>query len=296
MLGYHRADPAVVWNGGIGFSRCLGCGTDIVRRSGARWARVPRGYAVIWRPVAERPALVGSVAAKPGRAMSLARLSNGMRRMATMTGRALDRLHLPAGHAPTDHASRGYRYLARRMGNARTIVVSGLCESAAANDALLLLAAMLQDERGGRLLLIDATLGDTGVGAVLGAGGKPGLSDVRADEPWSAVEAMRMLARPDMILLGAGRRPATGRPDHIAAMLPFLAERFDHIIIQQRGIMDDSRNLALANCADLIWVVAEEGRSPMARITQARDAFRAHGIANVGLVLTVPSVADTRGG
>ncbi|WP_311268072.1 hypothetical protein [Sphingobium sp. WCS2017Hpa-17] len=268
--GYHRADPAAAWNGGIGFSRCLGCGAELVQRPGTRWARVPRGYAVVWRPAAERPALTCSASSSS----PIARLSQRLR----------DHLH-----APIEQPSRRYRYLARRLGDARTILLSALCEADAANDVLLLLAAMVQQEQGGRVLLVDATLADDGVGALLGADKQPGLSDIRTDDPWSAVEAMRLLARPDMVLLGAGLNPAAGRPERIAAMLPFLADRFDHILIQQRGIGSDSRNLALARAADLVWTLAEEGRSPMARLHEARDAFRAHGIAPAGLILTVPA-------
>ncbi|WP_416464972.1 hypothetical protein [Sphingomonas sp. VDB2] len=281
--GYHRADPAAAWNDGIGFSRCLGCGVELVQRPGARWTPVPRGYAVVWRPLSERPALAGQVPARTT-SFPLARLADGARRIGAAAGRTLDRFH-----APTDHASRSYRYLAQRIGSARTILLSALCDADAANDTLLLLAAMLQAERGGRLLLIDATLDDAGLSVPLGAGGQPGLSDIRPDDPWSAVEVMQLLARPEMILLGAGQRPAAGRPDLVAAMLPFLAERFDQILIQQRAIMADSRNLALATRADLIWALAEEGRSPMARLAAARDAFHANGIADVGLILTVPT-------
>ncbi|WP_140419287.1 CpsD/CapB family tyrosine-protein kinase [Sphingobium sp. Z007] len=282
MLGYHRADPATVWNGGIGFSRCLGCGVELVQRPGAGWTPVPRGYAVIWRPAADRPALAGHPPVGT-RAFPLARLADGARRIGAAAGRTLDRFH-----APTAPASRSYRYLAQRIGSARTIVLSALCDADAANDTLLLLTAMIQAERGGRVLLIDATLGGDGVSVPLGASGQPGLSEVRADDPWSAVEVMRMLPRPDMILLGAGQRPAAGRPDHIAGMLSFLADRFDHILIQQRAIMADSRNIALATRADLIWALAEEGRSPMADLHAAHEAFRANGIADVGLILTMP--------
>ncbi|MBA4089097.1 MAG: hypothetical protein C0494_00715 [Sphingobium sp.] len=283
ILGYHRADPAAAWNDGIGFSRCLGCGVELVQRPRAGWSPVPRGYAVVWRPTAERPVLAGHAPARTT-GFLLARLADGARRVGAAAGRTLDRFH-----APPDYASRSYRYLAQRIGSARTILLSALCDADAANDTLLLLAAMLQAERGGRLLLIDATMGADGVSVPLGAGGKPGLSDIRTDDPWSAVEMMQMLARPDMILLGAGQRPAAGRPDLVAAMLPFLAERFDQILIQQRAIMADSRNLALATRADLIWALAEEGRSPMARLAAARDAFHANGIADVGLILTVPA-------
>lgn len=282
MGGYHRVDPAAAWNDGIGFSRCLRCGVELVQRPGARWTPVPRGYAVVWRPLAERPALAGRVPARTT-GFALTRLADGARRIGAAAGRTLDRLHIPP-----EHASRSYRYLAQRIGEARTIVLSALCDADAANDTLLLLAAMLQAERGGRLLLIDATLGDEGVSVPLGAADQLGLSDVRADDPWSAVEVMQLLARPGMLLLGAGRRPAAGRPDHIAAMLPFLADRFDHILIQQRAIMADSRHLALATRADLIWALAEEGRSPMAQLHAAREAFHANGMSNIDLILTVP--------
>lgn len=273
IWGYHRADPAAAWNGGIGFSRCLGCGADLVKRPGAGWARVPRGYAVVWRPAAERPALTHSAS----QLSPIARLSR-------RAGQAFDRLR-----PPVEQPSRSYRYLARRIGDARTMLLSGLCDAEAANDALLLLAAMVQEERGGRVLLIDATLADDGISAMLGAKGQHGLSDVRGQDPWSAVEAMRLLSRPDMILLGAGTNPTAGRPDRIAAMLSFLTERFDHILIQQRGIGSDSRNLTLAQAVDLVWTLAEEGRSPMARLKDARAAFSAHGITPAGLILTVPA-------
>lgn len=266
IWGYHRVDPAAAWNGGIGFSRCLGCGAELVQRPGAGWTRVPRGYAVVWRPATEQPALA-------------ARGKTGQSPLQVIDNRP----------PPVEPPSRSYRYLARRIGKARTILLSALCDADAANDALLLLAAMVQAEQGGRVLLIDATLADDGISALLGANSHAGLSEVRADDPWSAVETMRLLARPDMVLLGAGLNPAAGQPERIAAMLPFLADRFDHILIQQRGIASDSRNLSLARAADLVWTLAEEGRSPMARLNAARDAFHAHGIIPAGLILTVPA-------
>lgn len=252
-LGFHRADQAAAWNGGIGFARCRDCATDLVQRPGARWRAVPRGYAVVWRPA--------EPAAPPAA-----------------------RLAPPAG-VP---ASRDYRHLVRRLaaqGSPRTLLLSAECAAQAANDTLLLLAAMLQDELGGRLLLIDATLAEDGVSAPLGAAGEAGLSDMAGDDPWLAVERMRMLARPDLYLLPAGRNPAGGAPDRLAAMLPFLARHFDHLLIQQRSIVADTRNLALATRADCVIVVAEEGRTPMARLDAARALYAASGIAPAGVIL-----------
>ncbi|WP_420143093.1 hypothetical protein [Sphingobium sp.] len=277
MLGHHRADRAAIWNGGIGFSRCADCGLDMVRRPGARWTRVPRGHAVVWRRVNERPAM-GDVSPEPDHAAPRNRLSGHVRRIGQMASRTIQ--------ASASPASRDFRHLARRIGDARTIVLSSHCDMATANDAMLMLAAMVQEERGGRILLIDATLTDQGIGAMLGAAGTAGLSDIMADQPWTAVEAMHLLARPDMILLGAGLHPAATRPERIATILPFLGDRFDRIIIQQRDILADSRNMTIARLADRLWILAQEGRSPMAALRAARHAFHASGMDEVELVLT----------
>ncbi|MFY9352030.1 hypothetical protein [Sphingobium sp.] len=260
-LGFHRADQAVAWNGGIGFARCRDCATDLVQRPGARWRAVPRGYAVVWRPAVP----VTAPAA---------------------------RLAPPAG-AP---ASRDYRHLVRRLaaqGSPRILLLSAESLLSVANDTLLLLAAMLQDELRGRLLLIDATLAEDGISASLGAAGAAGLSDIAGDDPWLAVERMRMLARPDLYLLPAGRHPASGAPDRLAAMLPFLARHFDHLLIQQRSIAADTRNLALATRADCVVLVAEEGRTPMARLHAASALYASNGIAPAGVIL---AASDPRHG
>lgn len=252
-LGFHRADQAATWNGGIGFARCRDCATDLVRRPGARWRAVPRGYAVVWRPADPIAAPAARLAPPPA--------------------------------AP---ASRDYRHLVRRLAGKqgpRILVVSAECPAPAANDTLLLLAAMLQDELRGRLLLIDATLAQDGISAPLGATGAAGLSDIIGDDPWLAVERMRMLARPDLYLLPAGQNPASGRPDRLAAMLPFLTRHFDHLLIQQRSIAADTRNLALAARADCVALVAEEGRTPMARLDAAGALYAASGIAPAGIIL-----------
>ncbi|HEY0043733.1 MAG TPA: hypothetical protein VGB62_04205 [Allosphingosinicella sp.] len=51
-IGLHRPAPDSVWNAGHCFARCRGCGRDLVRRAGGRWA-VPRGYRVVWKSQAE---------------------------------------------------------------------------------------------------------------------------------------------------------------------------------------------------------------------------------------------------
>jgi hypothetical protein len=47
-LGQHQAAPRVRSNGGASFSRCSGCGCDLVLTA-AGWRPVPRGYRLVWR-------------------------------------------------------------------------------------------------------------------------------------------------------------------------------------------------------------------------------------------------------
>jgi hypothetical protein len=290
-LAIHRAGAGAAWNGGIGFSRCVRCGADLVRRQGARWRPVPRGYAVVWRPAGESP----PVSAVPaGRIPPFPAI---MRRLTRAATRLLD-----GQAAAPDRPSLGYRHLARQLAAARPagdpariVSLSVACDAGPANAATLMIAAMMQDELGGRLLLIDATLGADGISGVLNGGGAPGLSDLSVDEPWAAIELLHMLPRPHLFLLGAGRDPAAGRPDRLAPLLPALARRFDHILIQQRSPEADTRHLLLAAQADLLLVLAEEGRTPMTRLRGVRDACRGHVRAPLGLVLTVPAREAGRG-
>jgi len=52
-LGRHEAAPGEVRNQGFGFSRCRGCGCDLVRSS-REWRTVPKGFRVAWRRTASR--------------------------------------------------------------------------------------------------------------------------------------------------------------------------------------------------------------------------------------------------
>ncbi|QAY76219.1 hypothetical protein [Sphingosinicella sp. BN140058] len=48
-LGHHIAEPGEVWNRGYFFTRCSGCGADLVRTASGKW-HVPKGRKVVWKP------------------------------------------------------------------------------------------------------------------------------------------------------------------------------------------------------------------------------------------------------
>lgn len=52
-LGFHRACEGEVWNRGYYFTRCRGCGTDLVRTAAGKW-HVPKGRKVVWKPKTPR--------------------------------------------------------------------------------------------------------------------------------------------------------------------------------------------------------------------------------------------------
>jgi hypothetical protein len=47
-IGGHEAAPREVYNCGYWFSRCRGCGCDMIR-TGAGWSMVPEGHRVVWK-------------------------------------------------------------------------------------------------------------------------------------------------------------------------------------------------------------------------------------------------------
>lgn len=47
-IGGHEAAPREVYNCGYWFSRCRGCGRDMMR-TGAGWSLVPEGHRVVWK-------------------------------------------------------------------------------------------------------------------------------------------------------------------------------------------------------------------------------------------------------
>jgi hypothetical protein len=49
LLRKHQPASGEVWNHGFFFSKCSGCGKQLVRRRCSRWEEVPKGFKVVWR-------------------------------------------------------------------------------------------------------------------------------------------------------------------------------------------------------------------------------------------------------
>jgi len=208
--------------------------------------------------------------------------------------------HRLSRSAPAEEpASRGFRHLARRVGameasgeHMSTIVLSAICEGGTANDTMLMFAAMLQDELGGRLLIVDATLREDGISNAFRLTAVPGLSEARRDAPQTALELVQLLPRPAIFLMPAGLNPGKMHPAELPGLLPSLAAHFDRILIQQHAIFSDTRYLSVAAAADLVIVLAEEGASRMPDLARCHETFRANAIDRVGLLLVLSAAGS----
>jgi Mrp family chromosome partitioning ATPase len=197
-------------------------------------------------------------------------------------------------------ASRSYRYLARQIeadlpyaDRARTILVSSPAPLDLSNATLLMFAYFMRDELGCRILLVDGTLREGGVGARLGFGGTPGFLDLLYGNRSSVRELIRLTQRRGISVLPAGRTPTDQLlPIHSSKVCEILREAqtdFDYVLFQQASILDDSRYLRCTEGADLILLLIEEGVTLMDELDRCKKVFRDHQISNVQLMLSTPT-------
>jgi Mrp family chromosome partitioning ATPase len=196
-------------------------------------------------------------------------------------------------------ATLSYRFLARqidtdlpRTNGGRTILLSSSVPPAASNEAMLMFSHALAEELGVRVLLVDGTFGDEGVGTAVGQIGAPGLMDFVYDGGHVPSAAIQPTSRHNISVLPAGR-PRLGRPlpiavDRVSGLYEQLCERFDYVLVQQGSIIADTRYLVAAAKADMILMLVEEGVTPVDELDRCLDVFRGHQISNVRLVLCEP--------
>ena len=117
---------------------------------------------------------------------------------------------LQAKPAPTGHGL-SYRYLARQIetdlpvtDGGRTVLISSTVPLELSNEACLMFAHFLATELGRRVLLIDGTFGDQGVGSALGHAGAPGFVDTIYGAAFPLSELVVPTARENVFCCRAG--------------------------------------------------------------------------------------------
>ena len=192
-----------------------------------------------------------------------------------------------------------FRYLARQIdidlplnGRGRTILVSSPAPLGLSNEANLMFAHCLATELGRRVLMVDGTFSDRGVGSALGHAGAPGLLDVVCEQGFSLAQLVQPTACENVWLLPAGRTAVPHTlPIEATRIAAFYAEacgRYDYVLLQQGAIYAESRYLQFARQADMVLVLVDEGVTPVDVLNRCTTVFRDHQVPNVRLIVSVP--------
>jgi Mrp family chromosome partitioning ATPase len=193
-------------------------------------------------------------------------------------------------------ASRSYRYLARQIAadfpyreGGRTILISSPGPLELISNTLLMFACYTREELGCRLLLVDGTFREDGVGAVLGHADAPGFRELLYGTEYRLADLICATERPGISLLPAGRPPRQALlSTEIARASSIFSEArrsFDYVLLQEASILTDSRYLSFTGFADLLLLVVEEGATSLGELDRCEKLLRDHQIANARLIL-----------
>ena len=159
-------------------------------------------------------------------------------------------------------------------------------------EAMLELGWELAENLGHRVLLLDGSFSDAGVGAAAGCGRDPGLADVLFDSPERLVSLARPTSHERVFVLPGGGTPRGGSSALKAADLRGLLHRayprFDYVLIQGPPLMEDPRGLLFLPVADRVLLLAQEGQTSMEDLEASRRKLAPCQPGQLGLVLVRP--------
>ena len=152
-------------------------------------------------------------------------------------------------------------------------------------------AHSLAAELGHRVLLVDGTFSNLGVGAALGHAGAPGFIDLVHGANSQLADLVRPTVIENVFVLPAGRTSVTHLlPIEAARITEFYVaacDAYDYVLLQQGAIFTESRYLQFTKRADMVLMLVEEGGTPVDDLSRFMAVFRDHQVGNVRLVLYV---------
>lgn len=192
-------------------------------------------------------------------------------------------------------ASISYRYLARELSerfagyeSTPRIVFSCADSLEASSEVLILVAHFLQDEIGGKVLLVDQTFRSGGVSDRFGYTGEAGLAECLFESGHSVTNYIKTTADPGVFVLPAGRVTGQGnRLLNTQSAMSLLDElnQFDYVLMQQGSITMDTRYLDFAQLADLVLLCVEEGKTLVSEFEACQKIFRDYKVQELGLIM-----------
>lgn len=197
-------------------------------------------------------------------------------------------------------ASKSYRYLSRQVTldlahveGGKLLVFSSATNMDVNSEVLLMFSHFLQDELLSNVLIIDATLRNSGLTKLLALKDQAGLIDVLSNSgEFCNPESVCHPLRENVSFIAAGVVPKRNLPYtsevQIKELLDDFRQKFDYVILQQDNICLDTRYLPYAKLADLVLLHLHERNTPLSEFDEISDVLRDHQITNVKYVLSEP--------
>lgn len=202
--------------------------------------------------------------------------------------------------APKDHASRSYRYLARKIEEdlsasrkSHALIFTSPCSAELVADTLMMFSYFLQDELDCKVLMVDGTFRQDALGLRFMPGVYPGFMDLLyGNEALEPGDLIVPTGRKNIFLLPSGNSPKAGfsslNPEKIKSLIRQLEVGFDYILIQQGSILRDTRYLPFTSLVDRILLLVEEGETLVTELEECQRLFREYKLSNVRLVMSRP--------
>ena len=194
-------------------------------------------------------------------------------------------------------ASRSYRYLARQVENdlgetenAHEVMVTGPGSVEFLNQTILMFSYGLKNELGSKVVIIDATFRDKGVGDFLGFRDEPGLMNLLYEDTTKMGQMIKPTKVEGIHVLPAGRleqkKFESLKGEKVKAILKKLGTAYDYIVIQVGPLQNDTRYISLAEYAELVVLLVEEGKTLLGEIEEYRTTLENHNISNYQIVMS----------
>lgn len=194
-------------------------------------------------------------------------------------------------------ASRSYRYLARQIENdlgetekAHEVVITSPGSMEFLNQAILMFAYGLKNELGCKVVILDATFREQGVGAFLGYGEDKGLMNLLYEDTTKMGQMIKPTRIKDIHVLPAGKLQEkifkSLKADKVKAIFQKLGTVYDYIVIQVGPLQNDTRYISLVEFTEMVLLLVEEGNTLLGEIEAYRTTLENHNISNYQIVMS----------
>ena len=191
---------------------------------------------------------------------------------------------------------RSFRFLCRQIAhefesvdrNCVIAVTPASTEGESSSHALML-AATLDDEIGGKVLLVDGAFSKRrSLSAAFDAKQDAGFAELCKGLEEEATGLFKPTNRKNVHFLPAGKTKTVLKKGRARQVIDSLRNSFDYIVVSQEATTTDARNLEILRQVDLLLLLVEEGKTRSFELDEQEDAMKNIGITDIRIVLVLP--------